>query len=57
MLEYVIEVLALTHCPNKTSIMVAAQLKIVRQIDAFMISATRNIQYVFKKRVCLIDSI
>ena len=29
--------------------MVARQLKIVSQINAFTISATRNIQYVFKK--------
>ena len=34
--------------------MVARQLKIVSQVDAFTISATRNIQYVFKKLVCLI---
>ena len=34
--------------------MVARQLKIVRQNDAFTISATRNIQYVFKKLACLI---
>ena len=34
--------------------MVARQLKIVSQIDTFTISATRNIQYVFKKLVCLI---
>ena len=34
--------------------MVARQLKIVSQNDAFTISATRNIQYVFKKLVCLI---
>ena len=34
--------------------MVARQLKIVSQIDAFTISATKNIQYDFKKRVCLI---
>ena len=34
--------------------MVARQLKIVSQIDAFTISATRNLQYVFKKLVCLI---
>ena len=34
--------------------MVARQLKIVRQIDAFTISATRNIQYVFKKLASLI---
>ena len=31
--------------------MVARQLKIVSQSDAFMISATRNIQYVLKKLV------
>ena len=34
--------------------MVARQLKMVSQIDAFTISATRNIQYVFKKFVWLI---
>ena len=34
--------------------MVARQLKIVSQVDAFTFSATRNIQYVFKKLVCLI---
>ena len=34
--------------------MVARQLKIVSQTDAFTISATRNIQYVFKKLECLI---
>ena len=34
--------------------MVAGQLKIVSQSDAFMISATRNIQYVLKKLVGLI---
>ena len=34
--------------------MVARQLYIVSQIDAFTISATRNIQYVFRKLVCLI---
>ena len=34
--------------------MVARQLKIVSQIDAFTISATRNIQYVFKKLAFLI---
>ena len=33
--------------------MVARQLKIVSQSDAFMISATRNIQYVLKKLVGL----
>ena len=40
--------------PNEASIMVARLLKIVSQIDAFTISATRNLQYVFKKLVCLI---
>ena len=34
--------------------MVARQLKIVSQSDAFMISATRNIQYVIKNLVGLI---
>ena len=34
--------------------MVARQLKIVSKSDAFMISATRNIQYVFKKLAGLI---
>ena len=34
--------------------MVAWQLKIVSQSDAFMISATRKIQYVLKKFVGLI---
>ena len=34
--------------------MVARQLKIVSQSDAFMISATRNIQYVLIKLVDLI---
>ena len=40
--------------PSEASIKVARQLKIVNQIDAFTISATRNIQYAFKKLVCLI---
>ena len=34
--------------------MVARQPKVVSQSDAFTISATRNIQYVFKKLVYLI---
>ena len=34
--------------------MVARQLNIVSQIDAFTISATRNMQYVYKKLVYLI---
>ena len=41
------------YCPGEASIMVARQLKIVSQVDAFTISAARNIQYVFKKLVCL----
>ena len=39
---------------GEASAMVARQLKIVSQSDAFMISATRNIQYVLKKLVGLI---
>ena len=34
--------------------MVARQLKIVSQSDAFTISARGNIEYVFKKLACLI---
>ena len=34
--------------------MVARQLKIVSQIDAFTISAAMNVHYVFKKLACLI---
>ena len=34
--------------------MVARQLKIVSQVDAFTISVAKNIRYVFKKLVCLI---
>ena len=51
---YVIDVFTLKKYPNEASIMVARQLKIVSQNDAFTISATRNIQYVFKKLACLI---
>ena len=40
--------------PGEASFMVARQLKIVSQSDAFMISATRNIQCVLKKLVGLI---
>ena len=39
---------------REASVMVARQLKIVSQSDAFTISATRNIQYVLKKLVGLI---
>ena len=39
---------------GEAPVMVARQLKIVSQSDAFMISATRNIQYVLKKLVGLI---
>ena len=38
---------------GEASVMVARQLKIVSKSDAFMISATRNIQYVLKKLVGL----
>ena len=54
LVSYVIDVLTLNNYPSVASIMVARQLKIVSQIDAFIISATRNIQYVFKKLACLI---
>ena len=40
--------------PGEASVMVARQLKIVSQSDAFMIFDTRNIQYVLKKLVSLI---
>ena len=40
--------------PREASFMVARQLKLVSQSDAFMISATRNIQHVLKKLVGLI---
>ena len=52
--SYVIDVFTLNNYPSEASIMVARQLKIVSQIDAFTISATRNIQYVFKNLACLI---
>ena len=53
-LSYVIDVLTLKNYSSEASIMVARQLKIVSQIDSFTISATRNIQYAFKKLACLI---
>ena len=40
--------------PSEASIMVARQLKMVSQSDAFKISATRNLQYVFKRLMYLI---
>ena len=42
---------SMTHknYPSTDSILVARQLKIISQVDAFTISATRKIQYVFKK--------
>ena len=40
--------------PGDASYMVARQLKIVSQSDAYMISTARNIQYVLKKLVGLI---
>ena len=49
------DVLTQNNYPGETSVMVARQLKIVSQSDAFMISATRNLQYVLKK-ACGLDS-
>ena len=49
-----VDVLTLKNDPSEPSIMVARQLKIVSQVDAFTISATRNIQYAFKKLESLI---
>ena len=46
--------MTLKNYPSEASFMVARQLKAVSQIDAFKISATVNIQYVFKKLVFLI---
>ena len=46
--------LTLKNYQSEASIMVARQLKIVSQIDAFTISANRNIQYAFKNLACLI---
>ena len=51
---HVIDFLTVMNYLREASIVVARQLKIVSQIDAFMISATRNIQYVFKKLMCII---
>ena len=48
------DVWTLKNYPSEASIMVARQLKIICQIEAFRISATVNIQYVFKKLACLI---
>ena len=47
-------VLTLKNYPSEASFMVARQLKIVGQSDAFTISPTRNIKYVYKRLVCLI---
>ena len=43
----------MNNYPSEASIMVARQLKVVSQSDAFTISSTMNIQYVFKKLACL----
>ena len=49
------DVLTLKNYPIEASIIVARQIKIVSQINAFTISASRNIgQHAFKKVVCLI---
>ena len=39
---------------SEVSILVSRQLIIISQVDAFTISATRKIQYAFKKLLCLI---
>ena len=39
---------------SEASFMVARQLKIISLSNAFMISAARKVQYVFRKLVCLI---
>ena len=46
--------MTLNNYPSEASIMVARQLKSVSQVDAFTISAARNIHDVFKKLMCLI---
>ena len=46
--------MTLKNYSSEASFMVARQLKLVSQIDAFMISATRNVQYVLKKLAGLI---
>ena len=48
------DVLIQNSYPREASVMVARQLIIVSQSDAFTISATRNIQFVLKKLVGLI---
>ena len=40
------DVLTMRDYPSEVSIIVARQLKIVRQIDIFKISAAKNIQFV-----------
>ena len=48
------DVLTQNNYPREASVMVARQLKILSQSDAFTISATMNIQYFLKKLVGLI---
>ena len=50
----ILDILTLKNYSSEASFMVARQLKLVSQIDAFMISATRNVQYVLKKLAGLI---
>ena len=52
--KHFIDILAQNNYPREASVMVARQLKIVSQSDAFTISATRNIQNVLKELVGLI---
>ena len=49
-----LDVLTQNNYPGEAYVMVARQLKINSQSDAFMISDSRNIQYVLKKLVGLI---
>ena len=48
------DALTKNNYPGEASVMVARQLKIASQSNAFMISATKNILYVLKKLVGLI---
>ena len=50
------DVLTLKNYPSEASMMVAWQLKIVSQIDAFKISATRNLQQQYTIQNALFDA-
>ena len=53
--KYIIDVLVPNKCFGESAIMDARQLKIASRIDAYMISTTRNIQYVLKN-ACVLNS-